>query len=245
MSCLFSINQNNLAPLTKIFPKPLDIRVDSNVIIYVTSYMGAMTMGKGFILPNDLLRFSLKQALKRIIPCLVLLVLFGSVLIIWGERIFNNTNDVFRISGYFLIMLIPFALTGVPFKLLDRTYFGVVTDVSLITTIDNESSAWPTIEGAYRKNTIYLTVKLPDGRQIRRKALEARVGSLQPIDRYQKNDRVFHLYGSRYTVILPKSQDKTYICSICGTTNMTDDIVCRACGHTLIKSIKGGNNYEE
>ncbi len=207
--------------------------------------MGAMTMEKSFILPKDLRSFSIKQALKRIIPCLFLIILFGSVLIIWGERIFNNTNDVFRASGYLLIMMIPFALTGVPFKLFDRTYFGVVTDVSLITTIDNESSAWPTIEGAYRKNTIYLTVELPDGRLIRKKALEARVGSLQPIEHYQKNDCVFHLYGSRYTVILPKSQNTRLICAVCGTTNSTDDNVCRTCGHTLIKSIKGGINHEE
>ncbi len=202
-------------------------------------------MEKCFVLPMDMRRCARKQALKRIIPCLFLIVLFGIVLILWGGRIFNNTNDTFRITGYILIMLLPFALTGVPFKLIDRTYLGEVTDVSLITTIDNESSIWPTIEGAYRKNTVYLTVKLPNGRQIRKKVLEARVGSLQPIEHYRKGDCVFHLYGSRYTVIVPKSQNTQIVCAVCGTTNSTDDIVCRSCGHTVIKSTKGGINYEE
>ncbi len=202
-------------------------------------------MRKSFKLPKDLRRFAIMQVLKRIIPCFILIIIFVTLLIIFGGRIFRNTNNAFRNSGYFLIMMIPFVITGVPLKLLDRTYSGVVTEVSMITTIDNESSVWPTIEGAYRKNTLYLTVNLSDGRNIRKKALEARADSIQPIEHYRKNDCVFHLYGSRYTVILPKTKDLSIICAVCGTANTSDHHVCRSCGHTLIKYIEGGIDYEE
>ncbi len=189
-------------------------------------------------LPADLRRFARRQVLKRMIPCLALLIIFGTVLLLWGRRIFNTGENAFRYSGYIVIMLIPFALTGVPFKLSDRTYFGIVKDVELVSTVDNESSIWPTIEGAYRKNTVYLLVMLANGKHIRKKAFEGRANIIRPIEYYKRGDMVFHLYGSQHTVVLPKCTDDRVMCPVCGTPNLIEDDVCVSCRHTVIKEAK-------
>ena len=121
-------------------------------------------------LPKDLQTNCRKRIWKRIIPCIILVFAFATVLILWGTVIFNADNKTFQISCYIVVMLIPFVITEVPHKLIDSTYYGTVKKVDIVTTTDNGSSIKPTLEHLYSKNTIYLSIEQPDGKLIYKKA---------------------------------------------------------------------------
>lgn len=185
-------------------------------------------------LPHDLKKQVCKTVLKRAIPCALLLAAFGVLLILWGDRIFNMENEQLKILCYIVTMLIPLAITGVPVKLIDRTYCGEVVDTKVKRTVDNESSIKPTIEHMYYKNTVYLDVRLDNGKVITVKAYEGRDSDLNPYF-YKKGDRVFHLYGSKNTIVLPKENVNAVRCPVCGLLNLKEDDKCKDCWHTLIK----------
>ena len=66
---------------------------------------------------------------------------------------------------------------------------------------------------------------------------DGRAELAQHLDTYKIGDKVFHLYGSKYTVVLPKSKDSDIQCAVCGDSNVVDNCTCRSCGYTLIKNM--------
>lgn len=189
------------------------------------------------ILPKDLQIYCRNRILKRVIPCIILISVFATILALWGNVIFNTDNKAFQISCYIVVMLVPFVATGVPHKLIDSTYYGTVKKVDIVTTTDNDSSVKPTRERLYLKNTIYLSIEQPDGKLIYKKAYSGKANLQQNINAYSEGDLVFHLYGTNIVVVLPDSNDDTVVCSICGDNNTVDNDICRGCGHSVIKSI--------
>ena len=189
-------------------------------------------------LPKDLLKYCRKRILIRAIPCVILTAFFAIVLILWGNIIFDISNTVFRASCYFLFMLIPFAVTGVPHKLIDTTYYGKIKKVDLVTTTNSDSSVKPALEHLYFKNTIRLWIETPNGKLIYKKAYSGKAGLGQNLHTYHEGDFVFHLYGTNTVVVLPDASETTVHCAVCGASNQTDNDKCRACGHSLIKSIE-------
>ena len=184
-------------------------------------------------LPNDLRSHIRRVILMRAIPCAILLAACGALLFFLGERIFNMDNVQMRILCYIVVMLIPFAVTGVPMKLIDRTYCGEVLDARVKRTVDNESYVKPSLEHMYFKNTVYLEIRLDNGKEITVKAYEGRDDDLNPYF-YHKGDRVFHLYGSRYTIVLPPETANAVRCPVCGIKNLKENGKCADCGHTLV-----------
>ncbi len=187
-------------------------------------------------LSKDLKRYVTNCILKRIIPFVILTVALIVVLVLWGNVIFKTDNKVFQCSCYVLTMLLPFAVTGVPFKLIDKTYFGKVIKVDVVTALDSKSAVkvggdmmW------YNKNTIFLTVLLDNGKQIKTKVYEGEAKLEQYINTYKEGDRVFHLYGTKTTIVFPKESETHVQCSVCGASNDTSEKICRICSHTLIK----------
>lgn len=185
-------------------------------------------------LPKDLKNFAIKSALKRIIPCALLLIAFVILLIFWGDVILPVEKEAVKIIVYTMVMIVPFAVTGVPFKLIDQTYSGTVKKVEIATTIDNEYHGRPTRENLYTKNTVFLHVEKENGVVVRKKAYESSTKMAQNLENYKVGDRVFHLYGSMQTVVLPKSSDKMVQCPVCGTNNDKTASHCEDCGHSLV-----------
>ena len=185
-------------------------------------------------LPSDLKKHIQKTVLKRLIPCAILLAVFGALLLVWGERIFNMDNPNMRILCYIVTMLIPLWITGVPMKLIDRTYRGEIIGMRVKRSVDNESYVKPTIEHMFYKNTVYLDLRLDNGKEVTVKAYEGRDTDLNPYF-YKKGDRVFHLYGTKNTIVLPAENKKAVRCAVCGLLNSTDDEKCNDCGYSLIK----------
>lgn len=188
-------------------------------------------------LPKDLKAFAIKTALKRIIPCALLLIGFAVVLVFWGDMILPIDKDVVKVIVYTMVMLVPFALTGVPFKIIDKTYSGIVQKVEISTTVDNLYHERPTRESLYLKNTVFLHVKQENGTVVRRKASEKNARISQDAEAYKVGDSVFHLYGSMQTIVLPRASDEFVQCPVCGMKNDKNENVCESCGHSLIKNM--------
>ncbi|MBO5968617.1 MAG: hypothetical protein J6S14_08990 [Clostridia bacterium] len=188
-------------------------------------------------LPKDLQTYCKKKILKHAIPCAILTFAFATILILWGNIIFNTDNKAFQVSCYIVFMIIPFAITGVPHKLIDSTYYGTVKKIDIVTTADNDSSVKPTREHLYLKNTIYLSIEKTDGKIIYKKAYSGKTKLQQNLNTYHEGDLVFHLYGTNAVVVLPNSTSTTVHCAVCGSSNNADDDSCRNCGHSLIKNI--------
>ena len=70
-------------------------------------------------LPKDLTLFSIKTALKRVVPCVLMLIAFAVALIFWGDVILPIQKEPVKTILYVIVMLVPFAVTGVPYKMLD------------------------------------------------------------------------------------------------------------------------------
>ena len=188
-------------------------------------------------LPKDLQIYCRNRILKRVIPCIILISVFATILALWGNVIFNTDNKAFQTSCYVVVMLIPFIITGVPHKLIDSTYYGTVKKIDIVTTTDNDSSVKPTREHLCLKNTIYLSIERSDGKLIYKKVYSGKARLQQSINTYNEGDLVFHLYGTNTVVVLPDSKDGTVVCPICGDSNIIDNDTCRSCGHSLIKNI--------
>ena len=185
-------------------------------------------------LPKDLKAFAIKTALKRIIPCALLLISFTVALFFWGDVVFPIEKDIVKVIVYTMVMLVPFAVTGVPFKLLDQTYSGTVQKVEIATTVDNAYHGQPTRESLYLKNTVSLYILQENGKFIRRRAYEENTKTSQNLELYKIGDRVFHLYGSSQTIVFPKASDNFVKCVVCGEINNKRDKQCQYCSHSLV-----------
>ncbi|MBE6698518.1 MAG: hypothetical protein E7581_08390 [Ruminococcaceae bacterium] len=191
--------------------------------------------GQKLRLPRDLRGHVRRAVCKKLAPCVLLLIVFGLVIFLLGDRIFEQVPPAVRIGTYIVVMLIPFAITRVPFCLFDHTFTGTVKQVK----VQNEYVAVKGLAGSPRFNSrtlatfVYLTVELPDGKEKHFKAAQG--GGY--MEEYKPGDTVFHLYGAKHTLVLPEAAGDHVECPVCGDDNRAELDRCHSCGHTLIKSM--------
>ena len=186
-------------------------------------------------IPNDLKKFARNYVVKRVVACIVMLALLAVFLVLCMEIIFPTSLVSIKALFAIAVLSLPLIITGVPLKLFDKTYFGTVESVAVDTTVDSDAKAKPTRETLYVKNTVYLSIRTTDGKTIDRKVYSSQASKNQSYDMYKKGDKVFHLYGSKHTIILPTKADSHVKCAVCGSSNNINDDKCRECGHTVIK----------
>lgn len=185
-------------------------------------------------MPRDLRGHVRRAVIKKITPCVLLLIAFGGAMYLFGERIFELVPPAVRIGAYVLAMLLPFVITRVPFCLFDSTFVGKVKQVH----VQNEYVAVKGLAGSnlHISRTlatfVYLSLDLPDGKEKRIKTVQSGF-----IEEFKPGDTVFHLYGAKHTVILPEKAGDHVECPVCGDDNRAELTACHSCGHTLIKSI--------
>ena len=185
-------------------------------------------------LPRDLRGHVRKAVIKKITPCVLLLIAFGGAMYFYGERIFALVPPAVRVGAYVLSMLLPFVITRVPFCLFDRTFVGKVKHVH----VQNEYVAVKGLAGSnlHISRTlatfVYLSLDLPDGKEKRIKTVQSGF-----IEEFKPGDTVFHLYGTNHTIVLPEMAGDHVECPVCGDDNRAELTACHSCGHTLIKSM--------
>ena len=189
-------------------------------------------------IPKDLLTYSRNRVLRRVIPFAVLLIAYITAMLLWRDIFFLTDDKAVHISCSVLIIAFLFVFTGVPHKLIDRTYCGTVKKVDIVTSADNDTMPKYTREHLYLKNTVYLTVELSNGKTMYKKAYSGRVSyGQQKLQTYQVGDTVFHLYGTDAVIVLPNPNDTEVHCAVCDTSNSVEKTHCRNCNHSLVKKI--------
>ena len=196
-------------------------------------------------LPDDVKRHVKRKVLKRVAILTVLEFVLAAILIVWGKQILHAGSwQAFDAICCIVILAIPFLVCGVPIKLIDKSWYGVVEKVDVDTTYDCDQPYKPSLERFYLKNTVYLTVKVPDkDKLIIKKVYSGKAKQQRHINTYQKGDKVFHLYGTRQTIVLPDPSKTHLQCAVCGTMNEipenagSEKKTCRECHLTLIRDI--------
>jgi len=120
---------------------------------------------------------------------------------------------------------------------------GEVKKVEVSTVVDSKSSAKPTRESLYTKNIIVIIVEDESGKIIKKKVDESPANPNSEYVRYKVGDMVLHLHGTGVTVVLPRNNERTCNCVMCGFSNDLSNEVCSHCGYQLIKYDMGKKTY--
>ncbi len=197
-------------------------------------------MKKKLTIPEDLRAYAEKMFFRKFAPFVILETLFIVVLIFFGDSIFGIIDGRAAITVCYIITLIlPFLITGFPFKLIDRTIYGVVENIEVVQAMTAYKDS---AEGMMTCDNLVIHIKNYDGKAIKRTVKKSSADGDNKdrglhedrylSDRYAIGDKVFHLYGTkRYVRIGQDSID----CAICDCRNDTSSDTCRSCGYTLVK----------
>ena len=207
-----------------------------------------MTLKK---LPDDIRKYVFRKVYSVIFKFLILEIFAVLFLMFFHERIIEIAGKFDFIITCIVIVLLPFLITGFPFKLIDSSWHGTVVDIKVKTTIAFAGRLFASNMGnMYYKNTVHLKVKKDNGKIVDVIAFEIGVprgsanmftdkvimGNLDDhIDNFQIGDSVYHVYGLKRPVIKHNSQNNFCYCVVCGYRNFADDFYCSGCKHSLIK----------
>lgn len=187
------------------------------------------------VVSKDLQRFVRLFFLKRVVVLLLTFAIICVAIAFIGNRMDYPVHTALTVSGYILAFFVSLLIAGIPKLLLDKTFCGKVARVYVKTTTDSTSPAKPTRETLYYKNTVYLTVETDSGKTIKRKVYEANARLQSGCSLYKVGDVVFHLRGTKHTIVVPGKSDEYVCCPVCGEVNHTCESACKHCEHTLVK----------
>ena len=198
-------------------------------------------------LPKDIVKYMNKEIARCISIFAILEIVAIVISILTYEYFTKSINLIFYIIVVIFLCAVPFFVSRFPFKLIDSSWHGVVTEVTVKTETGTYTAAG-TKAFPYDKNVIYLKVKRDDGKELRIPAREFGIrnhpGFTVPnegditkhLNDYLIGDHVYHFYGLKHNRIV-KQNFEMIECVVCGTqnTNVRDD--CINCGYSLIKNI--------
>ncbi len=186
-------------------------------------------------LPKDLKNYARAALWRKSRAFVISFVLTALALIFFGELVLSSKYPEVKPIIYTFILALPFVFTKFPFCVIDSTYCGIVEDIEVKMTKEARPAAY-SYKGyrIFDKGTVYLKIRTPDGDLIKRKVYGG-IASLQKyIDKFHKDDEVFHLYGTE-TVVVLRGERYTHVqCPVCGEVNDKENELCEECGHTLV-----------
>lgn len=194
-------------------------------------------------LPEDLKPYNPKTS-KKILRLIIRLVITEAVLIFgsWLTKNYIYTNPTAKTIYYIVLGIAAVVCVASVFfeKAPDITYAGKIEDVKVKTKTKSETPEKPTVETLYTICNVELFVRNPENaaRWINAATFESKDIEQDKTEKFKVGAEVFHLCGTKTSVILPTDSDTVVTCPVCGITNQKEDETCHACGHTLIKSLK-------
>ena len=201
-------------------------------------------------LPKSLQKKRNRNIIIRVTSCGILFALFLFAIIMWGERIFpmpQYTPKSFvavQIGCYVLFMTLPFLITGVPMKLIDSSWSGIVSNVDVEDSVGTFDRAFGR-PGTYDRQDLILTIKKDNGEVITRSALFVgeryklnisdhptipSAGKITDhLNDYKGGDRVYKYYGFKYLYVVPSEEEDKKRCIVCGLNNDKHRARCLNC----------------
>ena len=204
-------------------------------------------------LPDSLKKRRLCKILVRVLSCAALLAFVIVSLVLWGEKIFPfPTQDVIgvRYLCYGLFFLLPFLITGVPLKLIDKSFSGTIRKVEIKDKINYGSGGSIKRTGSYIQSDLILVVERDDGKVIRYTRLsfgsslyaystsQYHTGNAEHHrNEFREGERIHKYYGFKYPYIAhPTLPDDKY-CIVCGQKNEHKEAFCWTCGAELLSNL--------
>lgn len=189
-------------------------------------------------LPNDLQKYALAAFWRKSRAFIISFTLLSLVLIFFGDVILPTKYPEVKVISYTIVLALPFVFTKFPFCAIDSTYCGVVEDVEVKMTKEARPAAY-SHKGYYifDKGIVYLKIRTPDGALIKRKVYGGIAGLQKYINKFNKDDEVFHLYGTNTVVVLRGDAGTHVQCPVCGEINEKENEFCRECGHTILRDL--------
>lgn len=190
------------------------------------------------ILPEDIQRKVVNSIIKKVFPCIVLEIIIVLYIVFWGEKSFKMVDLGVRVLIYVVLIIVPFVVTGVPLKLIDRSWKGEIVAINVNMGLVRSVNGRGVRDGSY----LVLKIKRDDGKIIDHtlnvftyaNAMKSnRARSEFAEDDYAVGDKVYHYYGIKRLLIIHK--DKSRECVICGANNPEHNDRCFNCGHSIIK----------
>lgn len=202
-------------------------------------------------LPDSLKKKRLCRILVRSIVCFLLFVFALVSLILWGETIFpfpTQSASSLRYLCYALFLLLPFLLTDVPLKLIDKSFSGTVRKTEIKDTITYDGGGTKKGNCQFIQHDLILTVEKDDGKVIRYTRMSFRsplyaysIENTRPgnaehhKNEFREGERIYKYYGFRYPYIAhPTLPDDKY-CIVCGQKNENKEDFCFSCGAELVE----------
>lgn len=190
------------------------------------------------ILPDDIHRKVVSSIIKKVFPCIVFEIIIVLYIVFWGEKSFKMVDLGVRVLIYVVLIIVPFVVTGVPLKLIDRSWKGEIVAINVNMGLVRSVNGRGVRDGSY----LVLKIKRDDGKIIDHtlnvftyaNAMKSnRARSEFAEDDYAVGDKVYHYYGIKRLLIIHK--DKSRECVICGANNPEHNDRCFNCGHSIIK----------
>ena len=188
------------------------------------------------ILPSDIQRLVIASVLKRVIPCVIVEIVVVWYIAFFGETSLRMVDQSVRVLIYIALMILPLVFTGVPLKLIDRSWKGEII------AIEVESNFSAGLKRLYEVNQLVITIKRDDGKIIERSVKDFSNASTKNMSRgkveyaeddYAIGDKVYHYYGVPHLLVV--HADKSRDCVVCGANNPYSNDRCFNCGHSIIK----------
>lgn len=188
-------------------------------------------------IPDDVRKYALKKRIiKRSIRVLIFLALMAFA--IWqvfvvGDKTFERVELLGRIIGKTVILVAPFIITGIPWKLRDRSFIGIVKTPIVKTFWGHLGN---TKEHNKDFNSLYLVIDTPfSDKDMKKKISTAESKYLQHLDVYREGDVIYRLDGANYAFRFPTDEDGRRVCVICGLQGHEGWKSCRVCGYNYIE----------
>ena len=193
-------------------------------------------MNRFVTIPDDVRKYARKKRIIRYgIRILVFLALMAFAvwqIFIVGDETFERVTLIRRIIASIVILAAPFIIMGIPWKLRDRSYIGIVK-TPIVKTFYGDLNNTKEHNKAF--NSLYLVIDTPFSKKDKRKKIStAESKYLQHLDVYRKGDVIYRLDGANYAFRFPTEEDGRRVCVICGLQGHEGWKSCHVCGFNYI-----------
>ena len=209
-------------------------------------------------LPTSLKKKRIVRIVIRSTIFITLLSILIFVAIMWGNKLFPTTHQ--HISGYkdlkiifyTIFFTIPFIITGIPFKIIDTSWSGTVTDIKIIEKLDTTSN--PKYIYTFPKQNLTLYIKTDKGKEVKYTILSLSSHAKPGYEIKKKGDIYYHeheisigdrvhkYYGYKHLFVSYKKPQQTKYCICCGVKNSINEINCWHCKSVLLTDNNEGQN---
>lgn len=184
---------------------------------------------KKLIVPKSVRKRARSIVYERIVR-LIIYLLLAYIIIDFIYSGLQKTNFGNLSTTVFFLLIIPFWISGVPMKLIDRDWYGEIIKIELENNdpykIDNHSQAPVSVKAL---------VKTSDGKLYEKEIYdEGEYFSGERDNVYRVGDKVLHVRWTDYlSPVRSCNTSRPTACVICGCKSPTSERVCRSCGCSM------------